>query len=473
MLFNSYTFFIFFLAVLVLYYSLPGWKTRKGILLVASYFFYAVWNPPFVILLWISTVGDWFLAKAIYRTDVNSKKRLYLLSSLGINLGLLFYFKYGGFLLDNFVALLSLVGVNYQAPEWNIVLPVGISFYTFQTLSYTIDIYKGAAKPWYSFLDFALYVTFFPQLVAGPIVRSYTFLKQCELPKRLDFENLNLGFVWLTLGIFLKVVIADALLAPAADQLYNSTVQPDFGSAWVGTLAFSGQILCDFAGYSICAIGAAKCLGFDLPKNFLYPYAAVGFSDFWRRWHITLSTWLRDYVYIPLGGNRRGVVRTYGNLMATMLIGGLWHGASWTFVIWGGIHGLYLVVERLLKKRFGKMAIFQSGVAQFSLAILTFLLVTITWVFFRAINFEQALGIASAMLFPMEVGNSILGLKVAVKVLVIVGAMLVICWVLRNKELEEIMQQSRWEFTSVSLAVMLYLIFTLPSPDRNFIYFQF
>ncbi|HSG29610.1 MAG TPA: MBOAT family O-acyltransferase, partial [Candidatus Krumholzibacterium sp.] len=314
------------------------------------------------------------------------------------NLGLLGFFKYGGFLLDNFVRLLAMVGIDYQPPAVSIFLPIGISFYTFQTLSYTIDVYRGRLKPWHSFLDFALFVTFFPQLVAGPIVRAASFLPQCQEPKSFQGARLGWGFSLLVVGLFEKAVLADTLMAPIADRVYAAPFDAGFVDAWVGTLAFSAQIFFDFAGYSTCAIGAALCLGFHLPDNFRFPYAAIGFSDFWRRWHVSLSSWLRDYLYVPLGGNRRGDVRTKINLMLTMLIGGLWHGASWRFVVWGGLHGSYLWAERELRGRFGERAWTSSPMARLGLLFFTYYLVCITWVFFRAEDFSSAFALTRAML---------------------------------------------------------------------------
>ena len=248
--------------------------------------------------------------------------------------------------------MLHALGVDFHPATPNIILPIGISFYTFETICYTIDVYLGRCKPFASFLDYALFVTFFPHLVAGPIVRAHEIVPQFERAAPRDAHTRSAsGLFLMRLGLFEKIVLAD--IAPGAGRrtTCSARTQP-LGAldAWVGILAFSGQIFCDFAGYSTCAIGAALCFGFSLPDNFRFPYAAIGFSDFWRRWHISLSRWLRDYLYIPLGGNRNGEVRTHVNLMLTMLIGGLWHGASWTFVIWGGLHGFYLVVERLLAR---------------------------------------------------------------------------------------------------------------------------
>src|SRR5215216_3412788 len=352
MVFNSYTFVAFFIIVLFLF-NLPfSWKTRKVILLLARYVFYAAWNPPFILLLWLSTVVDFFVGRALYTQENKYKKRLLLIISLIGNLGMLCFFKYGGFLLENFVTLVNALGINFHPAKPNIILPAGISFYTFTTLCYTIDMYKKKSEPVKSLLDFSLFVTFFPHLVAGPIVRPPQLVPQFETPRVATRDQLIQGLFLLSLGLFMKVVMADTMLAGAADSVFTFPHLLVSLDAWMGVLAFSGQIFFDFAGYSTCAIGVAMCLGFKLPENFRYPYAAIGFSDFWRRWHITLSTWLRDYLYIPLGGNRKGEVRTYVNLMITMLLGGLWHGASWTFVVWGALHGIYLCAERLIKEKF-------------------------------------------------------------------------------------------------------------------------
>jgi alginate O-acetyltransferase complex protein AlgI len=275
------------------------------------------------------------------------------------------------------------------------VLPVGISFYTFATLSYTLDIYLRRAVPARNFLDYALFVTFFPHLVAGPIMRPTELVPQFEEPKRGSANQLRFGLALMTLGLFQKIVLADSFLGPVAETIYDGSKAPGVLDAWMATLAFSGQIFCDFAGYSTTAIGAALCLGFAMPDNFRFPYAAVGFSDFWRRWHITLSSWLRDYLYIPLGGNRFGPARTYMALMGTMLLGGLWHGAAWTFVVWGGLHGTYLAVERWLRGRYSSYT--PGPLAFFVLGLLTYALVNVTWVFFRAHSFGKAWEILGGM----------------------------------------------------------------------------
>src|SRR5829696_6846925 len=354
MLFNSYSFIVFFVIMVALHYIPFAWKVKKRNLLIASYIFYAAWNPPFILLLWLSTVVDFFVGRSLYNEANKNKRKLLLVISLIGNLGMLCFFKYGGFLLENFVTLVNALGINYHPAKPNIILPAGISFYTFTTLCYTIDMYKKKSEPVKSMLDFSLFVTFFPHLVAGPIVRPGQLVPQFETPHVATRDQLIQGLFLLSLGLFMKVVMADTMLAGAADSVFTFPHLVLSLDAWMGVLAFSGQIFFDFAGYSTCAIGVAMCLGFKLPENFRYPYAAIGFSDFWRRWHITLSTWLRDYLYIPLGGNRHGGKRTYINLMLTMLLGGLWHGASLTFVVWGGMHGVLLAITRAFQELRGR-----------------------------------------------------------------------------------------------------------------------
>ena len=323
MVFNSYTFIVFFILILFLHNLPLSWKSKKINLLLASYIFYAAWNPPFILLLWMSTVIDFYVGRSLYTQENHFKKKMLLILSLIGNLGMLIFFKYGTFLLENFVALCNAVGFDYHPAEPNIILPAGISFYTFTTLCYTIDMYQKRSEPVKSLLDFSLFVTFFPHLVAGPIVRPPQLVPQFESPRKASLKQLTDGLLLLTLGLFMKVVLADSMLSATADSVFESKEVLLSLDAWIGVLAFSGQIFLDFAGYSTCAIGVALCLGFVLPQNFNYPYAAIGFSDFWKRWHITLSSWLRDYLYIPLGGNRHGKIRTYFALMGTMLLGGL------------------------------------------------------------------------------------------------------------------------------------------------------
>ena len=472
MLFNSLT-FVVFLAVVVLLHNLPvGWRQKKLQLLVASYLFYAAWNPPFVAVLWFSTAVDWWVAGALHRTRGAGRRKALLLVSLVANLGLLGFFKYGGFVLENFVALTGAIGLHYRPVAPDIVLPVGISFYTFQTLSYTIDVYRRQLAPAPSFLDFALFVTFFPQLVAGPIVRASDFLPQCVEPRRATRARFGWGLFLVSLGLFEKVVLADVVLAPVADLVFGSPFPVGMLDAWVGVLAFGSQIFCDFAGYSTCAIGLAFMLGFWIPDNFRYPYGAVGFSDFWRRWHVSLSTWLRDYLYIPLGGNRGGSFATYRNVLITMLLGGLWHGASWTFVAWGGLHGLFLVVERALRARFGG----RSWTARWPVVLaggaVTFVLVHVAWVFFRAQSFGQALLVLGTMAGFVRGFPVVRTLDLALVGGVVAGIVLVHA-LMRRRHLAEVAGRLPWWLLGVVWAFFLLGLALTQGGGNAFIYFQF
>jgi len=471
MVFNSLTFIVFFACVLGLH-SLPlPWKVRKVNLLLASYLFYSAWNPPFVILLWVSTVVDWYAAQGLVKAQRQGARHAWMLLSVVANLGMLGYFKYGQFLLDNFSALLSALGVTYHPAHYDIVLPVGISFYTFATMSYTLDVYLRRAAPARNFLDYALFVTFFPHLVAGPIMRPTELVPQFDQPRRATPEQLRFGLALMTIGLFNKVVLADSLLSHIAESVYDGDKLPGALDAWGATLAFSGQIFCDFAGYSSTAIGAALCLGFAMPDNFRFPYAAVGFSDFWRRWHITLSSWLRDYLYIPLGGNRHGARRTYAALMTTMLLGGLWHGANWTFVAWGGLHGLYLALERALRARFGH---YRPGPAVFVLlGLLTYTLVNLTWVFFRAKTFSKAWVVLSGMFGQSAAGKPILDTFSLLTVVAVIGGMLVVHWLMRARTLESVIARAPPLLLAVLWALLAFAIIIAQGNGSAFIYFQF
>ena len=471
MLFNSLSFVLFLFIVLALYYSkLFNWTSKKRMLLLSSYIFYGMWNPPLIILLWISTMVDWKAGKRLAVEDNQKKRKFWLILSMCVNLGFLGFFKYGDFLLENFTALMNSIGIEFQAQPMDIILPMGISFYTFQTMSYTIDMYHRKIERAKTFLDFALYVTFFPQLVAGPIVRAKDLITQFYKPKRATVNQFVWGLFLLTMGLFQKVVMADTLLSGAADNVFGAGKVLNFWDAWTGTLAFSGQIFFDFAGYSTCAIGIALMLGIILPDNFRYPYASIGFSEFWKRWHISLSSWLRDYLYIPLGGNRHGITRMYVALMLTMLLGGLWHGAAWTFIVWGGLHGIYLVVERLLKN---KIRINTNGWNGIFLALITYTLVNFTWVFFRAREFSTAKDMISSMLFMNGDGEKILGTFDIIKVFTIISILFICHWVMRNTSMKAVsLKTSPWVL-GIVWAIMFFLIVIAQGSGEQFIYFQF
>ena len=471
MIFNSLT-FLFFFAAVHLVYALPlSWEKRKTHLWLSSYLFYAAWNPPFVILLWISTFVDWFAGKRIAQAKGTSGKRFFLVVSLTTNLGLLAYFKYGGFLLEIFTSFVQATGIEYQPAAPNIILPVGISFYTFQSLSYSLDIYRDKLKPWHRFTDFAFYVTFFPQLVAGPIVRAVDFLPQCLQSRRATTYQWGWGLSLLIIGLFEKVILADTLMAPVADTVFSDTMNAGTTDAWSGVLAFSAQVFFDFSGYSLCAIGVAMTFGFILPDNFRFPYAAIGFSDFWQRWHISLSSWLRDYLYIPLGGNRKGTFRTYVNLMITMLLGGLWHGAAWTYVAWGGLHGLYLAVERYLLSICSGVQIFKTTLVRLLLGILTFFLVTITYVFFRSQEFGDAFQLLAVMFSYAEPG--LLSLGQVQLIFTSIAILLIGQAILRHSSLEQFFAKIPMPLRIILLAGALLTLSLHSGGERAFIYFQF
>ena len=471
MVFNSLTFVVFFACVLVLHSMPLNWTTKKINLLIASYLFYAAWNPPFIILLWVSTVVDWYAAQKLVHAQKPAARRAWMLLSVFANLGMLAYFKYGAFALENFTSLMASLGIAYQPPAFDIVLPVGISFYTFATMSYTLDIYLRRAAPARNFLDYALFVTFFPHLVAGPIMRPTELVPQFLHPRKATADMLRFGLALMTLGLFQKIVLADGFLGPAAEMIYDGAKIPGALDSWIATLAFSGQIFCDFAGYSTTAIGAALCLGFAMPDNFRFPYAAIGFSDFWRRWHITLSAWLRDYLYIPLGGNRHGEARTYLALMVTMLLGGLWHGASWAFVVWGGLHGLYLATERWLRGRFSGYS--PGPLALLGLGLLTYALINVTWVFFRADSFGKAWLLLSGMVGANAQAVPILPTAHLVMVTVIIAGIVFTHWRMRAQTLETAIARVPPVVLSGVWALMLFAIVIAQGAGNAFIYFQF
>lgn len=491
MVFNSYTFIVFFALVFGIHRLPLAWSVKKVNLLLASYIFYAAWNPPFILLLWLSTVVDYFVGRALYTQDNLYKRRLLLVVSLIGNLGMLCFFKYGAFLLENFVTLVNAVGINFHPAKPDLILPAGISFYTFTTLCYTIDMYRRESKPVASLLDFSLFVTFFPHLVAGPIVRPPQLVPQFASEHKATQLQVLQGLLLLSLGLFMKVVVADTFLAAPADDVFAQAGIVATLDAWMGVLAFSGQIFFDFAGYSTCAIGVALCLGFTLPENFRYPYAAIGFSDFWKRWHITLSKWLRDYLYIPLGGNRRGEARTYLNLMITMLLGGLWHGASWTFVVWGALHGIYLCGEKFIRQQFagkpGKMEenvvvveasvvpsfVRSEGFTNFLLALFTFFLVNVTWVFFRAKDFTTAWGLLASMFGQGEPGKPLLSTISIIEITVITILMVTFHWLMRNTSVLAVTQKARWWVVGLVWALLIIGLLLSQKTGGSFIYFQF
>jgi len=473
MLFNSLTFVVFFTVVVAAYWSMRSWTLRKNLLVTASYIFYGAWNPPFAALLFSTTAMDFWLGARIARAKGRHAKKVWLVASVAMNLSMLGFFKYGNFLLENFQWLMARLGIIYQPPHLDILLPVGISFYTFHSLSYTLDVYRGVMQPTKSLRDFVLAVSFFPQLVAGPIVRAGDFLPQLLAPPKPQTGRFLWGLALMTLGLFEKVVLADTMLAGSADTVFGYAGPLIALDSWMGVIAFAGQIFFDFAGYSTCAIGAALCLGFHLKDNFRFPYAAVGFSDFWRRWHISLSTFLRDYLYFPLGGNRVGWARAAINLVIVMFLGGLWHGAAWTFVVWVLLHGFYLVIEHVLRAFLGNKTWTDHLAMKVLLGLITYAAVCLAWVFFRAADFAAASRMLQGMFGGHPHGDAILGTREMLQIGLVTFFMMLAHWSLRETTIEQAVERlPRWIVTAV-WAVMACAIILNQGSSNAFIYFQF
>ncbi len=395
MLFPTITFAVFLALVLAAHTALLTRPTAwKATMLAASYAFYGWWDWRFLSLIWVSTLVDFVAGQALHRSSDPGRRRLLLWCSLGTNLGMLGFFKYANFFVDSFVDVFADFGITVSATPLSIILPVGISFYTFQTMSYSIDIYRGVLEPTDRLLDFALFVGFFPQLVAGPIVRARDFLSQLATDDRSPIDTgrairLILG------GLFKKMVLADVLAAQLVDGVFADPGGATGLETLLAVYGYALQIYGDFSGYSDIAIGIALLLGFRFPANFDQPYRALSLQDFWRRWHISLSSWLRDYLYIGLGGSRRGRARTVRNLLATMVLGGLWHGAGWTFVLWGALHGVGLVVERLVSPE--PNATVGGRLGRAIRGLVTFHIVCVGWVFFRSVDLERAIEVFGAL----------------------------------------------------------------------------
>jgi D-alanyl-lipoteichoic acid acyltransferase DltB (MBOAT superfamily) len=390
LLFPTATFAIFFLIVLPLSWLTMPWPHRwRPFIVIASYVFYSWWDWRFVFLLAGCTVWNQVLAVRIWRTPDRSRRKALLFLALAGDLGVLGYFKYYDFFVSSTDNMATVVGLDLPFSLKTIVLPVGISFFTFMAISYVVDAYRGDFQPT-TLEKFAVYLSFFPHLVAGPIVRPGELIPQLETPRDPRRVDTSRAFYLIATGLFKKVVIANYLASSIVDQVFAAPGQHSSLEILIAVYAYAVQIYADFSGYTDIAIGIALLLGFSFPQNFDSPYAAVSVQDFWRRWHMTLSRWLRDYVYIPLGGNRRGNVATYRNLMLTMLIGGLWHGAAWTFVVWGGLHGAALAGERWWRERRGAPARRATGWPLWRARILTFHFVCLAWIFFRSDSFASA-----------------------------------------------------------------------------------
>lgn len=478
MLFNSFAFAIFFPIVFLLYWVLP-FRAQNIMLLIASYVFYGYWDWRFLSLIAISTIVDYIagiqIDKLHARLDEKSvwRKKIWLTTSICTNLGILGFFKYYNFFADSFVDVLATVGIGADPLYLNIILPVGISFYTFQTMSYTMDIYRGEMQPTRRFFDFALYVAFFPQLVAGPIERAKALLPRIIRKRSFNKAQFYEGLHLILLGLFKKVFVADNL-APYIDRVFRAADPTGF-EILVGGWGFAIQVYCDFSGYSDIARGCAKCLGIELMVNFNHPYFAGNPVERWQRWHISLSSWLRDYLYIPLGGSRRGTIATYRNLALTMVLGGLWHGAAWNFVLWGAWEGLMLVVHRLTKPFLDAHAYLRKGfppiVSRFVRMFIMFQLVTVGLIIFRTHSiphmwhlwgnvFTMKGAVEAALLLPLA--------KYALPLTIYE----ILQYAVSRDKWDGIARVSVWIRTAV-YAVFVYLIAFHGAAAQSFIYFQF
>ena len=472
-LFNSVAFFVFFPIVLGVYYCLTR-RAQNTWLVAASYVFYGWWDWRFCGLLAFSTVLDYFCARSMPAAGKRGRRFL-LLASLVVNLGILGFFKYCNFFVDSAGELLRTLGMQPNFPVLQVILPVGISFYTFQTMAYTIDVYRGRLAPTRDFTTMALYVSFFPQLVAGPIERAQHLMPQFESPRRVNRSMLASGCLLILIGFCRKVAIADSI-APLVETAFSHPHSTNWTTLLAGAWLFSIQIYGDFAGYSDIARGTARLLGFELMENFNQPYFSTSITEFWRRWHISLSTWLRDYLYIPLGGNRHGTFNTYRNLLLTMILGGLWHGASWTFVVWGTLHGCYLAFHKwLLGSKKAAMGQFHRGgsIKKTLCAVATFHLVMLTWIFFRCATLAESWDYLIGIL-TLRGGLELIQPYFIATAGFYVLLVLAIDIPQYRKENHTVMLEWPWPLRGVAYAVMLILIIILrPSHETPFIYFQF
>lgn len=498
MLFNSLHFLVFFPIVLLVYFCIPK-KIRYIWLLVASYYFYMCWNVKYVVLILFSTIITYLSGIAIdwvkqrnweQKKTIIYKKGILAVSFL-LNLGVLGYFKYANFFLDNIQHILRMWHIELNVPIVDVLLPIGISFYTFQTLSYNMDVYRGDIYAEKNFFRYALFVSFFPQLVAGPIERSKNLLKQLAVPVNFDFERAREGFLLMLWGFFLKIVVADRI-AIFVDIVYGDYFTYTGWYLIVATILFAFQIYCDFYGYSTIAIGAAQFLGIQLMTNFETPYLSLSIKEFWRRWHISLSSWFRDYLYVPLGGSKHGSVRKYFNIMIVFLVSGLWHGARWSFVIWGGLNGLFQVLGDLfkpIKDRFVNV----FGLNRSSLAhklictLVTFVLVDFTWIFFRATGYKEAIEIIKGIFTASNPGifwdgslyncgldsKSFMIMLLSIAILIFVDVSNYLGIKVRNIILNQD-AWFRWCFIAFSICIILtFGIWGSAFNEASFIYFQF
>lgn len=474
LLFNSGFFLLLFTGFLWLYTALsPTHRTKMIYVIIFSLYFYYKSSGMYFTLLLIATVVDFTLAKLIFHAEQRWRKKFYIVLTLLVNLGMLAYFKYTNFVLDAFFSFAG--GVSYEPLD--IFLPVGVSFFTFQSLSYTIDVYRGKLKPVDNIIDYAFFVSFFPQLVAGPIVRASEFLPQIHKPTVVTREMFGHGIFLIGCGLFKKAVISDYISINFVDRVFESPALYSGVENLLAVYGYALQIYCDFSGYSDMAIGIALLLGFHFPKNFDSPYQSASITEFWRRWHMTLSRWLRDYLYISLGGNRKGRVRTYVNLMVTMLLGGLWHGASWRFIIWGGLHGAALAVHRKFREwseEYGTIP--EDRTSTFVGALMTFHFVCFTWIFFRAPSMEKAGQMLTQIFLHFNaavIGDFLMGYQ-GVMIVMLAGYFL--HFIPRSVEnaFAERLIEMHFALKAIWMVAIIVLVMQIKSAEiQPFIYFQF
>jgi alginate O-acetyltransferase complex protein AlgI len=475
LVFNSLTFLVFFAVFLVLYFLTKG-RLRLLLCLGASYLFYGWWDWRFLGLIIFSTLMDYLLGLSIGATQDARRRKSLLIVSVVANLGILAFFKYFNFFIDSFQAAMSTIGLEFTPVTLYILLPVGISFYTFQSMSYTIDVYRRDIEAEHSFLNFATFVVFFPQLVAGPIVRARDFLPQLRQDHPFDWNRIIAGLGLILMGYFKKVVVADSI-APVVDGAFQYTDAQTSLGLIIAVVFYSFQVYCDFSGYTDIARGLAHMLGFHFPENFRVPYISRSFSEFWTRWHISLSSWLRDYLYIPLGGNRYGTFNTYRNLMITMLLGGLWHGANWTFLAWGGLNGLFLVFNRLTSKRYAallhkfKIPPLLSGAV--SIAIV-FSLTCFVRIFFRSQNFEQALTVIRGIFaFDNFSFSNVQNRFLVIKGIFLIALLILVDLASLIPGLPQRVQRSPVLYSATFVLALWVIAFFGTFGGSQFIYFQF
>lgn len=472
--FASYEFAFFFIAVFGLYWHLSH-KWQNRFLLLASLFFYACWDWRFLTLIIISIVSNYYCGLFIARNESHKARKSWLAISLLINLGLLAYFKYAGFFVSSALSLADTLGWHISQVTLEITLPVGISFYIFQSISYSLDIYRKQLTPEHKLLDFATFVAFFPQLVAGPIVRAKEFLFQLETQRIFSIKLFENGVLWFLTGFFKKTVIADNLAIYLVDPVFSDPTSYSSGTLWLAMVGYAVQIYADFSGYSNMAIGCALMLGFKLPENFRYPYLAINFSDFWQRWHITMSRFFRDYVYIALGGNRCSQARNLINLATTTLVSGLWHGASWTFVAWGGLHGIYIAFNHMLRNLFGHIQLPKAAsiINLLAMWFCTQLLVCFAWVLFRSPDFSTAYQYLLSMLAYKPAGEQTISLTLTLYACFIAFIIDHIYGYIKEKGGALSIQQALIYKPLLIVSLIIIIFHGKPEGSNPFIYFQF